>query len=119
MGGGQSWTNSGHGLITGNNVFKKEAIMVFIKTGDKINIPFILSQDFVYYEVEKGDILKNIANEKKVDLKVLAHLNGLSLEDYIYPKQILIVPKENVKIYITEAGDTIKDLELQVLRRKN
>ena len=85
-----------------------------IKAGDRINIPFILSQDFIYYEIEQGDTLKNIAATKNVDLKVLAHLNGLSLDDYIYPKQILIVPKENVKIYITEAGDTIKSLETKL-----
>lgn len=85
-----------------------------IKIGDRINIPFILSQDFIYYEIEKGDTLKNIATNKNVDLKVLAHLNGLSLDDYIYPKQILIVPKENVKIYITETGDTIKSLETKL-----
>lgn len=82
-----------------------------IKPGDNINIPFILSEDFIYYEIESGDTLKNIAKEKKISIKTLAHLNGLNLEDYIYPKQILIIPKDNVKVYITEPGDTIKDLE--------
>ena len=35
-----------------------------IKPGDELNIPFILSQDFVYYEIEKGDTLRNIAKGK-------------------------------------------------------
>lgn len=85
-----------------------------IKPGDELNIPFILSEDFIYYEVEKGDTLKNIANEKNISVATLAHLNGLNINDYIYPKQILIIPKENVKVYITEPGDTIKDLEQEL-----
>lgn len=82
-----------------------------IKEGDQINIPFVLSEDFIYYEIERGDTLKNIASERNIDVKTLAYLNGLDLNDYIYPKQILLIPKPNVKVYITEKGDTIRDLE--------
>lgn len=82
-----------------------------IKEGDEINIPLILSEDFIYYEVKEGDTLKNIVAGKNLDLKTIAHLNGLELSDYIYPKQVLIIPKDNVRVYITEKGDTLKDLE--------
>ena len=82
-----------------------------IKEGDVIKIPFILSDDFIYYEVEKGDTLENITRNKNLDVKTIAHLNGLDVKDYIYPKQVIIIPKDNVKVYITEEGDTIKDLE--------
>ena len=85
-----------------------------IKPGDELNIPFILSQDFVYYEIEKGDTLRNIAKNKNISIKTLAHLNGLDLDDYIYQSQILIIPKDNVKVYITESGDTIRDLEKEL-----
>ncbi len=85
-----------------------------IKPGDELNIPFILSQDFIYYEIEKGDTLRNIAKEKNISIKTLAHLNGLDLDDYIYPNQILLIPKDNVKVYITESGDTIRDLEKEL-----
>lgn len=82
-----------------------------LKPGDEINIPFILSQDFIYYVIEQGDTLKNISEKNNIDLDVLAHLNGLEINDYIYPNQTIIIPKDNVKVYITKAGDTIKDLE--------
>lgn len=82
-----------------------------LKEGDEINIPFILSDDFIYYEVEDGNTLENIVREKKLDLKTIAHLNGLDINDYIYPKQVIIIPKDGVNIYITEKGDTIGDLE--------
>ena len=85
-----------------------------IKPGDELNIPLILSQDFIYYEIEKGDTLRNIAKDKNISIKTLAHLNGLDLDDYIYPNQILLIPKDNVKVYITEAGDTIRDLEKEL-----
>ena len=81
-----------------------------LKPGDEINIPFILSQDFIYYVIEQGDTLKNISEKSNIDLEVLAHLNGLEINDYIYPNQTIIIPKGNVKVYITKAGDTIKDL---------
>jgi len=82
-----------------------------IKEGDIINIPFILSEDFIYYEIIEGDTLKNIANEQNISVKTLAQLNGMDIDDYIYPKQVIIIPKQNVKVYITESGDTIQDLE--------
>lgn len=82
-----------------------------IKQGDKLNIPFILSEDFMYYEIQSGNTLKQIADERNINVKTLAHLNGMDIDDYIYPKQIIIIPKENVKVYITEVGDTIRDLE--------
>lgn len=85
-----------------------------LNPGDEINIPFILSQDFIYYVIEQGDTLKNIADKNKVAIDILAHLNGLEINDYIYPNQTIIIPKDNVKIYITKSGDTIKDLERNV-----
>ena len=85
-----------------------------LNPGDEINIPFILSQDFIYYVIEQGDTLKNIADKNEVGIDILAHLNGLEINDYIYPNQTIIIPKDNVKIYITKSGDTIKDLERNV-----
>ncbi len=82
-----------------------------IKEGDEINIPFLLIQDFNYYVVEEGNTLRGIAASFGIDIEVLAHLNGFEIEDYIYPKQVLIVPKENVKIYITKKGDTLRKIE--------
>ncbi len=82
-----------------------------LREGDEINIPFILSDDFNYYEVTAGDTLEKIARDRNLDVKTIAHLNGLDLKDYIYPKQVLILPKDGIEIYITEKGDTINDLE--------
>lgn len=42
--------------------------------------------------------------------KEIVELNGLELNEYIYPEQKILVPKENVKIYITEEGDTLNQV---------
>lgn len=61
-----------------------------------------------YYTIESGDTLYKIAKQFNVNAKLLAELNGLKLEDYIYPNQTIKIPKKGVKYYITKEGDTLK-----------
>ena len=37
-------------------------------------------------------------------------LNGLDNEDYIYPNQVIMIPKNGVRIYITAEGDTLQNI---------
>lgn len=62
---------------------------------------------YSYYEIKKGDNLYKISKEFNVNTKLLAELNGLKLDDYIYPGQTLLIPKKNVSYYITKDGDTL------------
>lgn len=97
--------------LTVNEIGRVNDINLYdLKEGDTIYIPFILSEDFIYYEILEGDTLMNIAIKFNIDYKLLAYLNGMDINDYIYPKQVIIVPKENVIVYITKPGDRIKDL---------
>ena len=59
------------------------------------------------YEIKSGDTLYQISKKYDVNTKLLAQLNGLDLDDYIYPGQILLVPKKDVSYYITKKGDTL------------
>ena len=59
------------------------------------------------YEIKKGDSLYKISKEFNVNTKLLAELNGLNIDDYIYPEKILLVPKKDVSYYITKDGDTL------------
>ncbi len=59
------------------------------------------------YEIKKGDSLYKISKEYNVNTKLLAELNGLNIDDYIYPEQILLIPKKDVSYYITKDGDTL------------
>lgn len=60
-----------------------------------------------YYTIEKGDTLYKIGKEYNINPKLLATLNGLDMDDYIYPGQVLLVPKNEYSYYITKEGDTI------------
>ena len=59
------------------------------------------------YEIKKGDSLYKISKEFNVNTKLLAELNGLNIDDYIYPDQVLLIPKKDVSYYITKEGDTL------------
>lgn len=77
--------------------------------GSVINVP--KSNDyFDYYQVERGDTLYNIASLYGIDVKLLSVLNGINVSDYIYPKQVLLVPKKGVTLYITATGDTLDEI---------
>ena len=34
-------------------------------------------------------------------------MNGLNMEDYIYPNEEILIPKNNYSYYITKQGDTL------------
>ena len=69
----------------------------------KIESPY-----YFIYEIKKGDSLYKISKEFNVNTKLLSELNGLNLDDYIYPGQMILVPKKDVSYYITKDGDTLK-----------
>lgn len=62
------------------------------------------------YEVKTGDTLYKISKEFDVNTKLLSELNGKELDDYIYPDEIILIPKKDVSYYITKEGDTLKTI---------
>lgn len=92
-------------LITQN---KLEDIYVLIP-GTELVIPVDMPLGFTSYIVKKGDSLYAISRSLgNITPNQLAEVNGLEINEYIYPGQRLIVPKPGVKVYITKNGDTIK-----------
>ena len=63
-----------------------------------------------HYTVKKGDNLYEIAKRYNISVKDLSELNGLEINEYIYPEQRLLVPEERVQVYITKDGDTIQTI---------
>lgn len=76
----------------------------------EISIPKGNNNNFDYYVVMEGDTLYKIANDKKINPSLLAQLNGINIDDYIYPNQILLIPKAGYILYITAVGDTLSEL---------
>ena len=77
-----------------------------IKQGQLIIIPN--GNQYNTYVVKKGDNLYNIAKRYNVEEKTIELLNGLKENEYIYPGQKLLIPKDNV--YITKENDSVKKL---------
>lgn len=65
---------------------------------------------FEVYTINKGDTLYEIARRYNTDYNLLALLNGLNVNDYIYPSTTILVPKRNVKYYITKENDTLSNV---------
>ena len=81
-----------------------------LKPGMNIIVPKKKNSKFSYYTVKKGDSPYQIAKDKNVDYKILLAINGLDDNDYIYPNQTLLLPKDNYMFYLTGDNDTINDL---------
>ena len=75
--------------------------------GLKLIVPKINNKYFSYYIIKKGDTLYKIANDNNINPSLLAELNGINVSDYIYPNQILLVPKAGMILYFTGIGDTL------------
>ncbi len=63
---------------------------------------------FTYYTIEKGDNLYEIARKYNINPKLLAAINGIKDDEYIYPGQELMIPRSGYSYYITGSGDTLK-----------
>lgn len=67
----------------------------------------IESPYYMFYDIKTGDTLYKISKNFNVNTKLVAELNGLEIDDYIYPGQTLLIPKKDVSYYITKEGDTL------------
>ncbi|MBQ3142042.1 MAG: LysM peptidoglycan-binding domain-containing protein [Bacilli bacterium] len=65
---------------------------------------------YTYYVIKSGDTLYKIAKDYNLNPKLIAELNGLKYDEYIYPNQTIILPKKGVQYYITKEGDTLKSV---------
>lgn len=62
------------------------------------------------YTIKKGDTLYAISKSYDTNPKLLAELNGLKIDDYIYPGDIIKIPLRNVLYYITKDDDTLSEI---------
>lgn len=81
-----------------------------LKSGMQIIVPVINKYPYKYYTVKKGDTISSIARVYGIDTKLLLSINGLDDNDYIYPNQTLIIPKDGVNLYLTINNDTVNSV---------
>ena len=90
-------------IIKANNLQPPYLLTV----GQSLTIPTNLYNIFNYYTVKPGDTLYNIAEKESTTADLIAEVNGINPNEYIYEGQTLLVPKQDVELYITKNGDTI------------
>ena len=90
-------------LMEINNIYDYR----LFKAGREINVPSD-NDYFTTYTVNSGDSLYQIARRYNINPTLLAALNGLNMDDYIYPNQKIIIPKSGYSFYITKVGDTLE-----------
>lgn len=86
-----------------NNLYRAD----YLNIGDEIIVPKEQEEYFTYYTVNQGDNLYAIARKYNINPSLLAILNGLNMEDYIYPNQKILIPKSGYSFYVTKEGDTL------------
>ena len=65
---------------------------------------------FDVYVIKKGDTLYSIALINNVTVSDLANINGINQDDYIYPGQEILVPKNDIKMIVTDKEDTLESI---------
>ena len=78
--------------------------------GEQIIVPATNNNPFFYYTVEQGDNIYALARKYNVDLDTLLQINGLNKNDYIYPGNQLIIPKNNIKTHIVLENETLSNV---------
>ena len=64
-----------------------------LRAGMEIVVPKEKEKYFNTYTIEKGDSLYKIAQKYNINPTLLASLNGLNMDDFIYPNQEILIPK--------------------------
>jgi len=78
--------------------------------GTNLIIPNRENQTYISYTVKKGDTIYDIARRNNIDRRILLLINGMEEDDYIYPDEQILIPNENMGLYLTEEGDTISSI---------
>ena len=88
-------------LMSINNLYEDS-----LRAGMDVAVP-VSNDYFTTYTVNTGDNLYAIARRYNINPTLLAALNGLNMDDYIYPNQKIMIPKSGYSFYITKDGDTL------------
>ncbi len=62
------------------------------------------------YNIQKGDTLYAISKKYNINPELLALINGLNMNDYIYEGQKILIPKSGYSYYLTQSGDNLNDI---------
>lgn len=80
-----------------------------INQGNYLVVPNLMNEMYKTYTVNQGDNLYKIAMSNGTTVQNLLLINGLKENEFIYPGQQILIPKEGLNIYVTEE-ETLDDV---------
>ena len=78
--------------------------------GTNLIVPNREEATYITYTVRKGDTIYDIARRNNIDRRLLLLINGMEEDDYIYPDEQILIPRQDVGLYLTEQDDTISSI---------
>ena len=90
-----------------------------LREGMDIIVPKNKDKYFDTYTINKGDTIYGVSRKYNINPTLLAALNGLNMDDYIYPSQIILLPVSNYSYYITKDGDTLDTVSEMFKKNKD
>jgi LysM repeat protein len=102
----QKYNTSTKALQELNNIYYIDSL----RDNMEIIVPVNAKDYYNYYVVTSGDSLYAIGKKYNINPELLANLNGLNMDDYIYPNQEILIPKSGYSYYITADGDTLDEV---------
>ncbi len=87
-----------------NNLYYSESL----REGMDIIVPKNKTKYFDTYTINKGDTLYGISKKYNINPSLLASINGLNMDDYIYQNQVILLPVSGYSYYVTAEGDTLE-----------
>lgn len=93
-------------LVDLNNLSYEETL----REGMDLIVPKNKEKYFDTYTINKGDSLYGISRKYNINPNLLAAINGLNLDDYIYPNQVIMLPVSGYSYYVTAEGDTLNSV---------
>ena len=78
--------------------------------GTNLIVPNREEATYINYTVKKGDTIYDIARRNNIDRRLLLLINGMEENDYIYPEEQILIPRQGVGLYLTEQDDTINSI---------
>ena len=60
--------------------------------------------------IKNEDTVFNIGKKLNINPDLLALINGLNKDDYLYMNQKILIPKKEFSYYFTKSGDNLNDI---------
>ncbi len=104
-----TWRDIARQFHTTEEILKNLNGTTMLIPGSMIVVPTVEEGEFfTVYTVKRGDSLYEIARKNNTTVDVLLSTNGLEKDDYLYPGQELLIPKEGFQMVITREKDTLR-----------